>query len=493
MFCKTGVGDKMKRYIAEGMTEYLKGGPVPWHMPGHKRKKTDFSSAGVVDQALNMARAVDLTEVPGTDDLYNPKDMIRDSLDSLAKVYQTFASYYLVNGSTGGIFAAVAACFKGKISDKGKKKILVARNCHKSVYNAVDILGLESVYIYPDVICGWDYMPDIYGAVSPETVEKMCKKNPDIGAFILTSPTYEGVVSDIASISRILKKYGIKLIVDEAHGAHFPFMKDVPKSAIYCGADLVVQSLHKTLDALTQTAILHVVDRELDEDIKKFISVFMTSSPSYLFMSSMEQAVYTACNKDFQTYVENLTDFRKKAEDFRYIKLLNRENVISGGGFDYDFTRLVITTSLNKKGCKKDTTGYGTDSYITGTWLGYKLDKIGRLVVEMTGTDYVVLISTAADTREDFEYLYGVLHTLDKEIGFMSGEQEKLPKAESDLTGNLNREEVMALIGTKAIDNIYVYPPGSYMITEGEIITEPVAEKIIELMEQGKEIRGKLI
>lgn len=483
----------MKRYISEGMTEYLKGRPVPWHMPGHKRKKTDLLSAGVVDQALNTARSIDLTEVPGTDDLYNPKDMIRNSLDSLAKTYNTYASYYLVNGSTGGIFAAVAACFRGKASDRRKKKILVARNCHKSVYNAVDILGLEPVYIYPDEICGWECVPDIYGAVNPDTVEEIYKNNPDIGAFVLTSPTYEGVVSDIVSISRISKKYKVKLIVDEAHGAHFPFMNDVPASAVSCGADIVVQSLHKTLDALTQTAILHVVDREMDEDIKKFISVFMTSSPSYLFMSSMERAIYSACNRDFQPYMEALMNFRKKTEKFRYIKLLNRENVIWGGGFDYDTTRLVITTNLNKNGCQNITTGYGTDSYITGTWLGYKLDKIGRIVVEMTGTDYVVLISTAADTREDFEYLYGVLHTLDRELGLMTGKPDKLTKPISGMNGNLCREDVIALIGTKAIDNIYVYPPGSYMLTEGEIITEPVAEKIIELMEQGKEIRGRLL
>ena len=127
----------MKRYISEGMTEYLKENPVPWHMPGHKRKKLDIESKSPIDQALHMAMAVDVTEVPGTDDLYNPKDMIKDSLDSLAKVYKTYASYYLVNGATGGILTAIAACFKGKGASAERKKILVARNCHKSVYNAV--------------------------------------------------------------------------------------------------------------------------------------------------------------------------------------------------------------------------------------------------------------------------------------------------------------------------------------------------------------------
>lgn len=512
----------MKRYISEGMTEYLKENPVPWHMPGHKRKKLDIESKSPIDQALHMAMAVDVTEVPGTDDLYNPKDMIKDSLDSLAKVYKTYASYYLVNGATGGILIAIAACFKGKGALAERKKILVARNCHKSVYNAVELLGLEVVYIYPEIMgvgcetcqneltnncyCmeadnkyNHKILPDIEGAINPAKVEEICKENPDLGAFVLTSPTYEGVVSDIEAIAKILKKYGVKLIVDEAHGAHFPFMEDAPKSAIECGADIVVQSLHKTMESLTQTAILHVVNESLDEDVRKYLAVFMTSSPSYMFMYSMEKAIATACNRDYKPYVEALTEFRGNVKKLRYVNLLEKSDAVNNGAFDYDETRLVLTTSLNKSACKKDATEYGASSYITGTWLGYKLDKIGKVVVEMTGTDYAVLISTAADNKEDFDYLYRVLLTLDKEIGLMvGGDENSLSTSErcsdeGDASGNISPDEILRLIGSKAVDNIYVYPPGSYMLTEGEVITEPIALKLIEYVEQGKEIRGKLL
>lgn len=497
----------MERFISEGMDEYLGKTPVPWHMPGHKRKQSNIDSLSNIDVALNMAMAVDVTEVPGTDDLYNPKDMIKNSLDSLAQVYKTYASYYLVNGSTGGILTAITACFRGNNENNGKNKILVARNCHKSVYNAIELLGLEPVYIYPKKLCARGDSPHVHGiegSVNPKEVERLCAANPGIGAMVLTSPTYEGVLSDIKSIAEILHRYGIKLIVDEAHGAHLPFMSELPASAISCGADLVVQSLHKTMDSLTQTAVLHVIDSSIDEDIRKYLSVYMTSSPSYIFMYSMERAISLAEGRDNSEYLRSIREFRDRVSKLSNVRLVEKKDVCANGGFDYDETRLVITTVYNKASLNGSKESATSGTYLTGTWIGYKLDKIGKIVVEMTGIDYAVLISTPADSAEDFEHLYRVLEILDGEIDAMCGNGESGIKSNSPADfavenrqgisseNNISSEQIKALIGTKAIDNVYVYPPGSYILTRGEVITEAIAERLIEYVEQGKEIRGKL-
>lgn len=485
----------MKRYITEGIEEYLGKSPVPWHMPGHKRKPLAEIEPGTIDRVLDMVQAVDVTEVPGTDDLYNPKGIIKESLNSLAEVYKTYASYYLVNGATCGILTAVTACFRGESSKKGKNKIIIGRNCHKSVYNAIELLGLEPVYIYP-VSLGEQSkdMPDICGSIDIEEVRRICSETKGIGAMVLTSPTYEGVISDIKGISNVLKEHDIRLIVDEAHGAHLPFDDMSPESAIYNGADLVIHSLHKTLNALTQTAILHVINNELDEDVKKYLGIYMTSSPSYIFMYSMERAVCDGINGAYKEYNANLMKLRSRAESLKYIRIIDRASVRHAGAWDYDLSRIVITTGFNKGSLGKNKGEAELNSYISGTWLQYKLDKIGRIIVEMSGTDYVVLISTPADHSEDFDNLYRTLELLDNEIGIMTGSEEgccynrKIGQNERLYTKSIEK-----LVGTRAKDNIYVYPPGSYILTKGELITDSVAGRLIEYVEQGKEIRGRLI
>ena len=493
-------GVLVNRYIANGLEKYINCEHNPWHMPGHKRKQV-YDSKMSVDMALEMAMAIDVTEVPGTDDLHHPEGMIRDSLDNLASVYGTYASYYLVNGSTCGILAAISACCRGSNGSSCAKSdsaddcnIIVARNCHKSVYNAVELLGLKPVYIYPewnkseDVLCEDESedgdeseLPDRMGFINPDDVEKICSRYKGIRAMVITSPTYEGVVSDIENISAILKKYNITLIVDEAHGAHLPFMPCTPKSAIYCGADIVVQSLHKTLPSLTQTAVLHVMNEGLNDDIRKYLSVFMSSSPSYIFLCSMERVVAWASQNDYDSYLNFLKNFRERASKFNNIKIIDKCDVVSAGAFDYDETRIVITAKNNRN--------------ITGTYLEHRMAELGNIVAEMSGKDYVVLISTAMDDEDDFDKLYMTLKTLDEEIGsqIQGGEIiTHIEQGEYQSEMDISETDIMNLVGTKAKDNVYVYPPGSYILTAGEMITRETAEKLVEYVRVGKKIRGRL-
>ena len=229
--------------LLERLTEYAGSDAYPFHMPGHKRR-----------------------EIDGFDNLHHAEGILKDAMDEAAAIYGTDRSWYLVNGSTCGILSAVFA------TTENGGKILTARNCHKAVYHAICLNRLEAEYLYPEEITEFG----INGGIRAEDVRKALEKDAmhcagnsgdvrgkitKIQAVLITSPTYEGVVSDIRAIADAAHEYGIPLIVDEAHGAHLEYADQChsfPKSALEYGADIVIQSLHKTLPCFTQTAILHV-------------------------------------------------------------------------------------------------------------------------------------------------------------------------------------------------------------------------------------------
>lgn len=504
----------MRRYIAEGLYEYISQNHSIWHMPGHKREKfpIDKNSLDVayVDNILNQIDTIDVTEVSGTDDLHNPTEMIKASEDELAKVYHTFASYYLVNGSTCGIMAAVAACCK--VGDK----IIIADNCHKSVHNIAELLCLERVYI---PFSNLNYMQ----SVSVDKVKRLCMENADAKAIIITSPTYEGIVSDIESISEISKAYDMKLIVDEAHGAALPFIAGrgvydeimkLPSSGISLGADIIIQSLHKTLPSMTQTAMLHVQNEALDKDIRKYLSVFMSSSPSYIMLCSMERAVALASKWDYTDYLNELKSFREKFKtEIKNFSLLDNES--SDGIFAYDSTRLVVRIKSNKEdidikvnhNIKADTEKVN-NKILTGAILESILSDRYNIVCEMSGIDYVVLISTIADEKKDYEYLYNSIKELDENydgiisdflsINDKSGEITDGEEILSDM--EFRNEEYRKktikkldeLEGKIAKDNIYVYPPGIYLVKKGESYTGEKLNELREYVNSGKQLHGEL-
>lgn len=475
----------MKRHMIEGLETYLQQENIPWHMPGHKRKgmvEKTVPCCNVVE-ILSQIEKMDVTEVPGLDDLHNPQEMIAASMDELKKIYKTYGSYYLVNGSTCGLLAAIATVYK----NESQFDILIAENCHKSVYYAVDLLGLHPCYVKPQkAVAG---LPDIRGSILPEDVELACKNHPEIRAAVITSPTYEGVVSDIRGIAEVLKKYGVYLIVDEAHGAHLPFVENTPKSAIYLGADLVVQSLHKTLPALTQTAVLHNQNPALDEGIRRYLSVFMSSSPSYVLLCSMEQAVAWASEADYHEYMENLKWFRKQVAALKQIKILDKTDVSKIGAYDYDDTRIVLSATYRKK---KEVEVSEEENHFREALYGVQLEKLlsekGNIVCEMSGMDYAVLISTARDTREDFEHLYETLSVIDNILSSGEYSEEVYLQESSDRQERL--QQISTLLGKAAKRDIYMYPPGIPIIKEGEVVGEEKLEYVKNLIKAGKYLQG---
>ena len=276
--------------LYDKLKNYSKSGIYPFHMPGHKR--TDITEEGIIPYNI------DITEIHDFDNLHSPNGVIYEIQKKAAKLYNAKNAFILINGSTGGILSAIRS-----MTNQGDK-ILMARNCHKSVYNAAELFNLNVDYIFPDT----DSRYNILTSVSPYDIEdKLTKHNDEIRLVIITSPTYEGVVSDIKSISEICHKHGAKLLVDEAHGAHFPFSDSLPDEALNCGADAAVLSLHKTLPSLTQTALLITNDSELSEILLEACenATFADSKGDHTFAS--DEDVYNFGTDEAGVYYVKVT------------------------------------------------------------------------------------------------------------------------------------------------------------------------------------------
>ena len=250
-----------------------------FHMPGHKRN-------GALTGA-DLPYGLDITEIDGFDDLHHADGILKEAQERAAYIWHADESHYLINGSTVGLISAILGC-----THRGDT-ILMARNCHKSVYNAVFLNELRPVYLYPQLLSsGEKEEGDLNGPVTALQVDHALNDNPDIRAVVITSPTYDGVVSDVRSIAECVHRKGIPLILDEAHGAHFGFHPYFPDNGNDLGADIVIHSLHKTLPSLTQTALLHMNGSVADrERVHMYLDILQSSSPSYVLMASMDECV----------------------------------------------------------------------------------------------------------------------------------------------------------------------------------------------------------
>lgn len=434
------------------------GENYPFHMPGHKR---NFMK----DSILGDLMTIDITEITGYDDLHHPKDMIRESMDFIKGVYGTRDSYFLINSSTAGNLAAIsAACHIGD-------KILIARNSHKSVYHAAELLGLRPIYVYPKV--------DAYGiccGITKEQIQEIVKKETGIKAAVIVSPTYEGMVSDIAGIAQVLHQRNIPLIVDEAHGAHFIFEEAFPESAVSLGADIVIHSLHKTLPSLTQTGLLHLcTDRVTKEQIQNKLSIFQSSSPSYILMASIDQCIHSCAEnkKSFQQYVSVLHHLRGKLNHLNHLKLVPSD----------DIGKIVISTKRTN---------------MTGKELFDCLRDRYHLELEMSEMSYVIAMTSICDTVEALNYLVDALFEEDYQLAYQKEQENEIILPHNKTVFSIEKAvresgkpiELCESEGKIAADFVYLYPPGIPLIVPGERISRAVIEKIEQYQTNHMEIVG---
>jgi len=364
--------DKLKEYKASDV--------YPMHMPGHKRNEGFMPSGLPCD--------IDVTEIHGFDDLRDPRGVLLETSQLAADLYGSRDAFLLINGTTVGILAAVGA------HTKHGDKILAADNCHWSTPNAAELFGLELVYITPDI----DETSSVPCSISPTAIESALQKDPDIKLVIITSPTYEGVVSDVTSIAEVVHNSDIPLIVDSAHGAHLGFSRAFPDSAVHSGADVVVMSLHKTLPALTQCSLLHVCSERANKiRLGQMLRILQTSSPSYVLMASIDHCLRllkTDSVRLFHEYERNLSYFYESVRVLKHLSILNR----SSGFYDFDPGKIVIITKKTA---------------LSGRMLADLLREAYKIEIERVFNNYIIALTSICDRPEGFDRLADALCKID--------------------------------------------------------------------------------
>lgn len=459
-------------YLFDKLKETRDSGIYPYHMPGHKRQ-----ACGRLSRELC---GVDITEIDGFDDLHHPRGLLLELQRKAAALYGAEESFYLVNGSTAGILSAVSAA----LPQGGH--ILMARNCHKCAYHAVYLRNLNVSYLVPPLVEGWD----LFDSVEPQQVKEALESEADIGAVLLVSPTYEGRISDIRAIAEIVHEKGIPLIVDEAHGSHLGVCEGISENSCQAGADLVIHSVHKTLPALTQTALLHVNGPLIDRScLKRFLHIYQTSSPSYLLMASIDNALRFVDQDGgtaFQGFINNYGNMAERLAACRRLCVLLPECGRQ------DVGKLVISV--------KGTGLSGKELY------DILLIRYG-LQLEMASESYVLAMFTINDTEQGYERMTRALLELDDELasagnsglskieGFPYGESliwkdaDSIPLAEA---WDIERVELPLdeSVGLYAGEFVNLYPPGIPILVPGEHITEAMCGRIKSWVDSGLYVQG---
>ena len=465
----------MGRRLYENLKAYSESDFYPFHMPGHKRNP----DSGQISELYR----IDITEIDGFDDLHRAETIIYDSQMRAAKLYQSENTYFLVNGSTSGILSAVSA-----ISSNVGEKLIIARNCHKAVYHAAFLNRMRLCYVYPEMNSEYDIADAItasqleraiVAALEEKDQSILPQKEGKIAGVVITSPTYDGICSNVEEIAETAHKYGLPLIVDQAHGAHLGLHPEFPENAVCQGADLVIHSVHKTLPAPTQTALLHRNGNLVDEEkLRKYLRIYQSSSPSYLLMAGIDEAVSIA-QADGERRLSRLLEYRKyllkEIKDCKYIRVCP----------DTEPGKLVISV----KG-----------SSLTGQHLYDILREKYHLQMEMASGTYVLAILTMMDTWEGIRRLSKALIEVDCELCGSCKEDLPIPcfyvLPEKDLElweaflSSAESIELQEAQGRTVVEFINLYPPGIPILVPGEKISKELISMICRYQEYGYTIQG---
>lgn len=459
----------MKRPVFEALSKLKDENSVSFHMPGHKGKNTLFNWGDYIP-------AIDTTETYDMDNLLEPRGVILESEKEAAKVFGAMNTFYAVNGSTGSIYIAIATI------TKPGDTVIVQRNCHKSVYNALILNRLNPVYVYPKY--NDDY--HVLTGVDPDEIEDLILDNPEVKAVIVTHTNYYGIASDLERIAEICHNYGKILMVDEAHGPHMKFDDRLPKSALECGADIVIHSTHKTLTGFTQTSMIHVGSERIDiNKLKDRFQLYTTTSPSYLFTLSNETACAYMDGEGREKLHHNVT---KCLEFIEELKKIDRVEVFEGDEFDKTIKSKDNTKILFKlEGVK-------------GSRLRKELYERHNIRLEMSDYYYALIFATLMNEDEDYEKLLEAIKDLSKNLSYEEVKHIKVNMPDPKIIirpadAYYSSKKIISLkdsLGEIVTSPIIPYPPGVPLLVPGEEITEEILDHIQFLKESDLNIVGLL-
>lgn len=456
----------MSKLIIEELNNIVDNKLISFHVPGHKLGKI-YDKLNYTN-TLNKIYSMDTTEIPGTDNLHSPEGIIKESQERASEVFKSDETYYLINGSTCGIQAAIMALCPPK------SKIIANRDCHQSVISACILGDVDPVYINSEV----DKNTNILKGINIDDAIKVIDSNLDAKAIILTYPTYYGMTYDLKRVCDYAHSKDIAVIVDEAHGAHLGLSEELPKTALEQGADIVIQSTHKTLPSFTQSSMIHIQgDRVNKEQLVSILKIIESSSPSYMLMASLEIAVDIYNKYGTKLMNELLNNIDKLKNSFK-------EN--NGIGFydTDDKTKIFIST-------------------INMGLIGYELETILReeynIQVELSNYYGSLLICTIGNDNDDFKSLETALNEILEK--YRSNKNiEKIEYPNNIPVKKLTPREafykekksvkIYESVGKICGEYIIPYPPGISLTSPGEIITNEIIDYMLFCKEKGMNVSG---
>lgn len=461
----------MKAPLLEEVIKYHEENNLILSMPGNKCGKAFLNDDLGIKFVSNMGK-YDITEVEPLDNLHCPEGVIKEAQELLAKTYNAKKAYFLVNGTTSGNLASIFSAF-----NEGDE-VIVERNCHKSIYNGLVLRKLKVNYIDPVI----DEENGIFLPPNKENIYKAIEKSSNPKGIILTYPNYFGITYDIEEILRDLKKRGLKTIIDCAHGAHFVANKRLPRSITSLG-DYVILSAHKTLPALTQGSYL--VTNVENEFLEFYIKAFMTTSPSYLIMSSLDYSRYylDEYSKDeYDTLIDLAEEYKNKINKLKKVKILSKGDLINDKYYEYDIdlSRYLVVLPHGHSGHKL---------------LEYFRTK--KIQCEMSFSRGVVLILSPVNKEKDFDLIYKSIEELDlnlikcsKDILYSTSIPEKVLEPFEVFSKECKLVKVDESINKISKNFIIPYPPGIPLVCPGEKISENDIEIIKDYIRNNKDIIG---
>lgn len=469
--------------IIDGLKKYKDKKTVRLHIPGHKgRRGLEEKTAEVFGKDL---LEIDVTEVHHMDDLHQPSGMIRDAQEKAANLWKSEKTYFLVNGSSSGLIAAINSAVK-----EGEK-ILIPRNVHKSVYSALALSGGIPVYFQPEM----NMEQGVVGGMDLEKLEDVLLAHPDLKAMVVINPTYQGVCSDLKAICQLAHSKNVVVIADEAHGAHLAFSKNAPLTALEAGADLVIQSTHKTLGSLTQSSMLHVQGNLVDYGrLKYFLEVMQSTSPSYLLMASLDSArsfAETEGEKLFNRLEQAVIRAKNQINRLKGFTCLDSKVIGKNGIYGLDPFKLVIS---------------GKYIGLSGYALHQKLYETYHIECEYGDANNITCLLGIGSEPSDIETLVRSLEEISESSTVKTLEHSKkekmIPPLPNWVPYKMTPREAMNQktrtvswedsVGEISGEMIIPYPPGIPVVLPGEIITEEIGDFLANTKMLGGHIQGPL-
>ena len=463
--------------LFNALMEYVNRDTLPFHVPGHKK------GIGIDSEFKEFIGAnpfkIDVTVFKLVDSLHHPNGPIKKAQELVADAYGSKASFFSIHGTSGAIQAMILSVVKDG------DKIIVPRNVHKSVTSGIILSGAIPIFVEPEI----DKKLGIAHGVTPETIEKALKENPDSKAVLIINPTYYGVATDIKKIADIVHSYDIPLIVDEAHGPHLAFSNKLPMSAIEAGADICAQSTHKIIGSLTQGSLLHINSKYVDpKKLQQILNLLQTTSPSYILMASLDCA-----RRQIALEGKELLD--KAIELCKYTR--NEINKIPGfycfgeevlgkpGSYAFDPTKLTISSR---------------DLGITGFELDTILADKYHIQMELSDFYNVLAVGSFGDTKEGMDILINALKEIsDEYYGKREPIQDfldiptipkKILNPREAFYSNKISVPLKESVGKISGEFLLAYPPGIPVLCPGEEITKEVIEYVNDLKRANLYVQG---